>query len=116
MSASHGGGRLQAREAVKQFLIISAAVALTVILAAPATKVLAQTAPSAPATEQEHGAHHPDHGRGPELRTKAVVKVRINDLVSGGRVRSRAIVVHQKTGLLAVSAAPMRINSEIPMP
>jgi hypothetical protein len=33
-----------------------------------------------------------------KLRGCDVVKVRIGDLVSGGRVRSRAIVVQQKTG------------------
>ena len=33
-----------------------------------------------------------------KLRGCDVVKVKIGDLVSGGRVRSRAIVVQQKTG------------------
>jgi integrase len=33
-----------------------------------------------------------------KLRGCAVVKIKIGDLVSGGRVRSRAIVVQQKTG------------------
>jgi hypothetical protein len=34
-----------------------------------------------------------------KLRGCDLVKVKIGDLVSGGRVRSRAIVVQQKTGL-----------------
>jgi integrase len=33
-----------------------------------------------------------------KLRGCDVVKVKIGDLVSGGRVRSRAIAIHQKTG------------------
>jgi hypothetical protein len=33
-----------------------------------------------------------------KLRGCDVVKVKIGDLVSGGRVRSRAIVIQQKTG------------------
>ena len=33
-----------------------------------------------------------------KLRGCDVVKIRIGDLVSGGRIRSRAIVVQQKTG------------------
>jgi site-specific recombinase XerC len=35
---------------------------------------------------------------GGKLRGCDVVKIKIGDLVSGGRVRSRAIVVQQKTG------------------
>src|SRR6201985_2267144 len=34
-----------------------------------------------------------------KLRGCDVVKIKIGDLVSGGRIRSRAIVVQQKTGL-----------------
>jgi len=32
------------------------------------------------------------------LRGGDIVKVKISDLVSGGKIRSRAIVVQQKTG------------------
>jgi hypothetical protein len=40
-----------------------------------------------------------------KLRGCDVVKVRIGDLVSGGQVRTRAIVVQQKTGRRAVRVA-----------
>jgi hypothetical protein len=41
-----------------------------------------------------------------KLRGCDVVKVKIGDLVSGGRVRSRAIVVQQKTGRPVQSLSP----------
>lgn len=45
---------------MRQFPIMPAAIALSVILVAPTTTIHAQTAPAAPPSEQDHNAHHPD--------------------------------------------------------
>jgi hypothetical protein len=48
---------------MKQLLTIPAAVALSIVLAAPATRVLAQAAPVAQQSERDHAGHHSDGGQ-----------------------------------------------------